>query len=47
MLKWEACKSSIGSVFRAKVEGGWFVNFNGGTFFYPDPQHIWDGSSLP
>lgn len=36
---------------RAKVPGGWFVCTDrltaGGTFFYPDPEHTWDGSSLP
>lgn len=39
-------------VLRAKVLGGWFVTVNvsgdaGGPFFYPDPEHLWDGSSLP
>ena len=36
-------------VFRAKVVGGWIVVL--GTdetgFFFPDPTHEWDGSSLP
>ena len=36
---------------RAKVPGGWLVQVNllsySGAFFYPDPEHIWDGSSLP
>ena len=34
---------------RAKVPGGWFVHlyFQKATFFYPDPDHEWDGSSLP
>jgi hypothetical protein len=32
--------------FRAKVEGGWFVSpEQGGPFFYPDPDHSWDGGS--
>ena len=38
------------SNFRAKVPGGWFVRCDegGGTaFFYPDPEHEWDGNSLP
>lgn len=41
------------TVFRAKVPGGWFVRVEGGGsgttsgFFYPDPEHTWDGSSLP
>jgi hypothetical protein len=40
-------------VVRAKVPGGWFVKADdgirrtGGAFFYPDPEHQWDGSSLP
>ena len=38
-------------VIRAKVPGGWFVKVDrtdaGGAFFYPDPEHTWDGSSLP
>ena len=36
---------------RAKVPGGWLVQTTflsgGGAFFYPDPEHLWDGSSLP
>ena len=36
---------------RAKVPGGWFVQASTGVassgFFYPDPEHEWDGSSLP
>jgi len=37
-------------VKRAKVPGGWLVlvvTHNGsGLTFYPDPSHLWDGSSL-
>jgi hypothetical protein len=40
---------------RAKVPGGWLVSVfwssiqAGGTslMFYPDPNHDWDGNSLP
>jgi hypothetical protein len=40
---------------RAKVPGGWLVSVfwcaiqGGGTslMFYPDPNHEWDGNSLP
>ena len=36
---------------RAKVKGGWFVLIVQpsirGAFFYPDPEHLWDGSSIP
>ena len=42
-------------VLRAKVPSGWLVQVSNGTttgtvgsaFFYPDPEHLWDGSSLP
>lgn len=38
-------------VIRAKVVGGWFIRTGRGegiaAFFYPDPEHLWDGSSLP
>lgn len=38
-------------VSRAKVPGGWFVKVGAGpsapAFFYPDPNHEWDGGSLP
>lgn len=41
----------IPRVKRAKVPGGWFVLITQpavrGSFFYPDPEHQWDGSSLP
>lgn len=40
--------------WRAKVPGGWLVmsipknsQLTVSTTFYPDPQHEWDGSSLP
>ena len=55
-LVWEtiACQFKPGKDaedgFRAKVPGGWFVsvcrNKGGGVFFYPDPGHLWKGSSL-
>lgn len=48
MLNWEKLESSISTVDRAKVPGGWFIKMHGeSAFFYPDPEHIWDGSSLP
>jgi len=42
----------IVSVRRAKVPGGWLVSAEnnaggGGLTFVPDPDHKWDGSSLP
>ena len=40
-------------VYRAKVPGGWWVmitmqgtRFHMNAFFYPDPEHVWDGSTL-
>ena len=40
--------------YRAKVPGGWMVMItmqssrtHMSTFFYPDPEHVWDGSTLP
>ena len=44
-------RSTFGIVtHRAKVPGGWFVyvsvNQGSSVFFYPDPRHEWDGSSL-
>ena len=45
--------SGVGAMWRTKVPGGWFIRILGmaaeaGTaFFYPDPEHRWDGSSLP
>ena len=43
-----------GHLFRTKVPGGWFIMFRIETafsfvpvsFFYPDPDHTWDGSDL-
>ena len=54
MLNWEYLKGNK-SVSRAKVPGGWFIfvregghgESTGGGFFYPDPEHAWDGTSLP
>jgi hypothetical protein len=41
-------------VSRAKVPGGWLVLTvvkgevdQASTSFYPDPDHTWDGSSVP
>ena len=41
-------------VARAKVPGGWLVKIVSGSInsqtavcFVPDPEHRWDGSSLP
>ena len=40
----------LGDVYRAKVPGGWLLlvtNNARGLMFYPDPEHSWDGGSLP
>lgn len=46
-LKWETINPLMK---RVKVPGGWLVLVNfvsaGGITFYPDPNHIWDGSAL-
>ncbi|HLV81981.1 MAG TPA: hypothetical protein VKT32_16955 [Chthonomonadaceae bacterium] len=53
---WEVLEMSVdGSktgrlIWRAPVPGGWLAalhSANGtGLTFYPDPDHVWDGSSL-
>lgn len=36
------------AVYRAKVPGGWLLmQPRGGMTLVPDPQHAWDGGSLP
>jgi hypothetical protein len=43
------------STWRAKVAGGWLVIVSGlggpsgvrGVAFYPDPDHTWDGGTMP
>ena len=40
--------SSVKRLFRAKVPGGWLVLSPAVSItFYPDPEHEWDGNSLP
>jgi len=53
-VKWETIYSTSSGYIkleRAKVPGGWFIKVyvqdGGGGFFYPDPNHEWDGNSLP
>ena len=49
-MQWEEIASSPGYMRRAKVPGGWLVMLILGEVsltFYPDPDHEWDGSSLP
>jgi len=43
------------SAYRCRVPGGWLVQIvfgahsetGTGLTFYPDPDHVWDGNSLP
>jgi hypothetical protein len=53
-LQWQKLSdkgSPYSSTFRAKVPGGWLVQVRAeggsGITFYPDPEHEWDGGSLP
>ena len=49
-VSWEEVESHF-SLLRAKVPGGWLLILNWGSgtglTFYPDPNHKWDGKSLP
>ena len=57
VLRWEKIKcelveksffASMNSLWRTKVPGGWFIQMStDSAFFYSDPEHLWDGSSLP
>ncbi len=52
-LHWEQIDAESwftgGQLWRAKVPGGWLVMLSTcqGITFYPDPNHVWDGNSLP
>lgn len=54
-LNWEKIDSRgqnfSSYIERAKVPGGWLLKprtaDGGGMTFYPDPNHKWDGNSLP
>jgi len=41
----------MSKIMRAKIPGGWLVlsenGFSGGITFVPDPNHEWNGESLP
>ncbi len=49
-MKWTPLKGNV-ACLRAKVPGGWLVMVGygqgAGLTFYPDPQHLWDGTTLP
>ena len=36
-----------GNCTRAKIPGGWLLNISNSPTFVPDPNHEWDGGSLP
>ena len=39
-------KEPLPPVYRTPVPGGWIIVTGlGGGFFYPDPDHMWDGCS--
>jgi hypothetical protein len=48
-----ACHDSPLHMARSKIPGGWLVSATGITTqavaitFVPDPEHKWDGNSLP
>lgn len=56
-LQWEEIEGERGvnRVERTKVPGGWLVRWHyddyqfpwAGMTFVPDPDHEWDGNSLP
>lgn len=43
-------KAKVGSSLmlrRSKIRGGWLVLYENSITFVPDPDHKWDGNSLP
>ena len=45
----EKGKQDSVAMYRARVPGGWFVKiyYEGvAAFFYPDPEHKWDGKTV-
>jgi len=50
-MYWETIEGNGLTSYRAKVPGGWMVfvrriGEEAGAFFYPDPQHLWNGKTL-
>ncbi len=45
-LVWEPLNSTQ-PCCRAKIPGGWLISAGGALAWYPDPEHAWDGASLP
>lgn len=46
-MVWQQVTSPHHTVARAKVPGGWMVLVDAAALFYPDPEHQWDGTTLP
>lgn len=50
-VDWKQLSATNWDTFRAKVPGGWLVAIRvyegGGVTFFPDPEHRWDGGTLP
>jgi hypothetical protein len=46
-LQWVPLDTSKVALLRAKVPGGWLIAAasGAGLTFYPDPDHMWDGTS--
>jgi hypothetical protein len=55
IMIWREVRSTGGllAVYRAKMPGGWLVyvgngyHHHGGVTFFPDPNHTWNGATLP
>jgi hypothetical protein len=55
LMQWRDVRSTGGllAVYRAKVPGGWLVyvgngyHHHGGVTYYPDPNHEWNGGTMP
>ena len=53
VLNWQKLKSRNNKhtpeLYRTAVPGGWLISQSetGGLVFIPDPNHEWDGDSLP
>jgi len=49
-FKWEDLDTDVYTA-RAKIPGGWIVSMHVkvgvGLCFVPDPNHAWDGTTLP
>jgi len=48
-FQWQTLATSHGPLLRARVPGGWLLMTGRGAalVFFPDPQHAWNGETLP